>query len=109
MGNVLFTEYESVTSRTEILERCILNEQEITTLLNAFLAVCEWVNIYYLWRPNLKDEQDNHLIELAGAKRACGIAGNANYIVTNNLRDFQNTELSFPYLSIVKPDFLLRS
>lgn len=101
IGNVLFTEYESVRNRTEILERCILNEQEITTLLNAFLAVCEWINIYYLWRPNLRDEQDNHLIELA-------IAGNANYIVTNNLRDFQNTELSFPHLSIVKPDFLLR-
>jgi hypothetical protein len=25
----------------------------------AFLSVCEWVNIYYLWRPHLKDEADN--------------------------------------------------
>ena len=29
-----------------------------------------WVRVYYLWRPNLPDEADNHLVELA-------VAGNA--------------------------------
>ncbi|WP_368500055.1 PIN domain-containing protein, partial [Moraxella sp.] len=43
-------------------------------MLNALLSICEWVRIFYLWRPNLKDEGDNHLIELA-------VAGNANIIV----------------------------
>jgi predicted nucleic acid-binding protein len=66
------------------------------------MSVSEWVSIYYSWRPNLKDEADNHLIELA-------VAGNAHFIATNNIRDFQNSELLFPNLSILKPDDILRS
>lgn len=27
----------------------------------AFISVAEWIKIYYSWRPNLKDEGDNHL------------------------------------------------
>jgi len=43
---------------------------------------------------------DNFVIELA-------LAGNATHIITNNIRDFQNTELQFPGLKIVRPeDFL---
>ncbi|HBC42614.1 MAG TPA: putative toxin-antitoxin system toxin component, PIN family, partial [Pseudanabaena sp.] len=70
MGNTLFLEYESVVLREEIITQCTLTKQEILILLDAFMSVCQWIDIYYLWRPNLKDEADNHLIELA-------IAGNA--------------------------------
>jgi uncharacterized protein len=101
MGNALFNEYESVIGREEIKTRCAMSEEKTREIFAAFIAVCEWVSVYYLWRPNLKDESDNHLIELA-------IAGNARTIVTNNTRDFQNTELLFPELSIVKPEDLLR-
>lgn len=101
MGNALFFEYEAVTGRKEVLGQCRLNQTEIFSLLEALMSVCEWINIYYLWRPNLKDEGDNHLIELA-------IAGNADYIATNNVKDFQGTELIFPHLSILKPEHLLR-
>jgi putative PIN family toxin of toxin-antitoxin system len=102
MGNALFTEYESVIGREEIKARCPLTEEETQELLAAFIAVCEWVSIYYLWRPNLKDEADNHLIELA-------IAGSARMIVTNNTKDFQNAELLFPDLSILKPENLIQN
>jgi putative PIN family toxin of toxin-antitoxin system len=101
MGNALFNEYESVIGREEIKTRCPMSEEQTREIFAAFIAVCEWVSVYYLWRPNLKDESDNHLIELA-------IAGNARTIVTNNTRDFQNTELLFPELSIVKPENFLR-
>jgi uncharacterized protein len=102
MGLNLFCEYESVISRKSILAQCPLSRAEILKLLQAFLSVCEWVNIYYLWRPNLRDEADNHLIELA-------IAGNARFLVTNNLKDFQNTQLVFPNLVTTSPQDLLRS
>jgi putative PIN family toxin of toxin-antitoxin system len=102
MGNVLFCEYESVISRAAILSKCPLTSSEITALLDAFLSVSEWVNIYYSWRPNLRDEGDNHLIELA-------IAGNAKILVTNNIKDFQGTDLLFPNLTILKPEQLIRS
>ncbi|MFN5612851.1 MAG: putative toxin-antitoxin system toxin component, PIN family, partial [Pseudanabaena sp.] len=65
MGNTLFLEYESVVLREEIITQCTLTKQEILILLDAFMSVCQWIDIYYLWRPNLRDEADNHLIELA--------------------------------------------
>lgn len=102
MGNALFTEYESVVQRPHVIDRCPLSPTEILVLLQAFISTCQWVETYYLWRPNLKDEADNHLIEIA-------IAGNAQTIVTHNLKDFRNMELLFPHLSIVKPQQLIGS
>jgi putative PIN family toxin of toxin-antitoxin system len=102
MGTALFSEYESVMGREEILARCSLEESEIASLLAAFMSVAEWTKIYYSWRPNLIDEGDNHLIELA-------VAGNAGIIATNNLKDFRSPELAFPNISILKPEQIIRS
>ncbi len=102
MGNALFCEYESLIARSNIIEKCSLTSSEIRTLLASFMSVSQWVSIYYLWRPNLKDEADNHLIELV-------LAGNAQYLVTNNIKDFRNTQLLFPKISIIKPEQLIRS
>lgn len=102
MGNALLLEYESVMQRKEIISQCSLTNTEIYTLLVSFINVSQWISIYYLWRPNLKDEADNHLIELA-------VAGNAQIIVTKNVKDFQNAELVFPNLSILRPEEIIRS
>ncbi len=102
MGNALFSEYESVIQREEIIAKCSLTSEEISILLASFISVSQWISIYYLWRPNLKDEADNHLIELA-------IAGNAQIIATNNIKDFQNAELLFPHLLIARPEEIIRS
>lgn len=66
------------------------------------MAVCQWVHVYYLWRPNLPDEGDNHIVELA-------IAGYAQTIVTNNTRDFKKPELLFPRINIIKPNEFLEA
>jgi len=102
MGNALLLEYESVMQRKEIISQCSLTNTEIYTLLVSFINVSQWISIYYLWRPNLKDEANNHLIELA-------VAGNAQIIVTKNVKDFQNAELVFPNLSILRPEEIIRS
>lgn len=101
ISNALFQEYEDVSSRRQVLDVCPLSGDEIKELLHTFYGICQWVPIYYLWRPNIKDEGDNFLIELA-------LAGNASKIVTNNLKDLKNAELSFPSLQILTPEQLLR-
>ena len=101
INNTLFLEYEEVTNRSHILEQCPLTSTELRELLNAYYSVCDWVPIYYLWRPNLLDESDNFLIELA-------IAGNAYCVVTNNIRDLTRSEMMFPDLQILTPEQLLR-
>ena len=102
MGNTLFLEYESVVFREEIRTKCILTETEILILLESLMHVSLWIDVYYLWRPNLRDESDNHLIELA-------IAGNAQIIATKNVKDFLNSDFIFPNLSILKPEQIIKS
>jgi putative PIN family toxin of toxin-antitoxin system len=101
MGAALFAEYESLMGRESILEKCRLTPEEREALLNAFLSVCRWTTIYYSWRPNLRDESDNHLIELA-------VAGGAAAIITKNARDFASAELHFPGLRILLPEAVLQ-
>lgn len=102
LGVALFHEYEDLFERPEPLGRSPLTPLERQDLFEAFLSVCEWVRVYYLWRPNLPDEADNHLIELA-------IAGGADVIITNNIRDVGLGELNFPGLGIVTPEQFLQT
>ena len=101
ISNALFQEYEDVSKREQVLDICPLTQKEILELLHSFYSVCHWVPIYYLWRPNIIDEGDNFLIELA-------LAGNATHIITNNIRDLQNAELKFPNLKISTPETILQ-
>ena len=101
ISNSLFQEYEDVSSRKQVREICPLRAEEIRDLLSAYYSVCTWVPIYYLWRPNLKDDSDNFLIELA-------LAGNSRTIVTNNVKDLRAAELKFDELRVLKPQQLLR-
>lgn len=77
-----------------------LSRAERETVLDVFLSGCRWVHVYFAWRPNLRDEGDNHLIELA-------LAGGADAVVTMNKRDLTSGELRFPHLAIVSPQELL--
>jgi putative PIN family toxin of toxin-antitoxin system len=93
IGLALFAEMEDVLSRSVLFRSSPLDQQERQDLFAAFLGVTTWAPIYYSWRPNLRDEADNHVVELA-------IAGNATYIITQNSRDFASMELQFPDLKI---------
>ena len=101
MGAALLAEFESVLAREALFLQSRLSAAERSDLLDAFLALCDWTKIYYLWRPNLTDEADNHLIELA-------VAGDADVIVTRNLRDLQNTQLRFAALRVLSPEVFLK-
>jgi putative PIN family toxin of toxin-antitoxin system len=102
IGEALFLEYESVMSRSHLYVKSPLSSEERKELFAAFLSVCEWVSVYYLWRPNLRDEGDNHVLELA-------VAGGAEFIVTNNLKDFTKSELRFPEIGILTPKEFLNA
>ena len=70
-------------------------------MLDIFLSCCRWTPIYFGWRPNLPDDGDNHLIELA-------VAGHASHIVSRNLRDLQRAEFKFPALHILTPEQFMK-
>ena len=91
-----FSEYEDLLGRSELFRNSVLSARQRKQLFEAFLSVCECVQIYYGWRPNLRDEADNHLLELA-------IAGGASSIATHNVADFGGADLQFPQVRILSP------
>jgi predicted nucleic acid-binding protein len=100
MGQALLIEYESVLARAEPFAASPIGEAERNALWTALVSRCRWVRVYYLWRPNLPDEADNHVLELA-------VAGGAEAIVTHNTRDFARAELHFPGLRLLSPGELI--
>ena len=101
MSLALFAEYRDVMGREPLFAASPLTSGERQELFHAFVAVCRLTEIYYLWRPNLRDEADNHVLELA-------VAAGAQAIVTYNRADFLNAELHFPELRITTPADLLK-
>jgi putative PIN family toxin of toxin-antitoxin system len=100
-SNSLFAEYEALLGRTGLWTKCVLSQTEREALLDALIVSSDWIAIYYLWRPNLNDEADNHVLELA-------VAGAASYIITGNMRDFVHAELLFPTVKILTPGSFLK-
>jgi uncharacterized protein len=101
IGQALFLEYEDVLGRSHLYHSSPLSKKEREEFFAAFLSVCEWVQVYFSWRPNLSDEGDNHIVELA-------VAGGAEMIVTHNVRDFRRAQLRFPGLRAVTPQESLK-
>ena len=56
-------------------------------MFDAFLRICHWTKIYYLWRSNLVDENDNYLVELA-------VAGNAEISVNKLIEELATIALT---------------
>jgi putative PIN family toxin of toxin-antitoxin system len=100
LGPALLAEYEDVIGRAELFASSPLTARERNEVLDGFLRCCRWVEVFYAWRPNLPDEADNHLIELA-------VAAQADAIVTRNLRDVSRGELKFPALRVLTPEHCL--
>lgn len=102
IGAALFAEYEDVMAREALWEDSLLSSSHRNEVFEGFLSVCRWVEVFFVWRPNLPDEADNHLVELA-------VAGNAVAVVTRNTRDLARGELRFPALRILTPEQCLEA
>lgn len=96
VGAALYREYEEVFGRQDLWRDSTLTPAQRETVLDGFLSVSRWVEVFFAWRPNLPDEADNHLVELA-------LAGGAVAIVTRNVRDLAGGELKFPNLRVLTP------
>ncbi len=81
----LALQYEAVLMRPEQLAASGASEQQIGRLLDALCAVCRQVEISFLWRPILRDADDEMVLEAA-------INGGANRLLTFNERDFAGAD-----------------
>ncbi len=79
----LVLEYEDAAKK--LLEDIPLTEQDVDDILDYLCAVAQRHQIFYLWRPFLKDAKDDMVLELA-------VTADCDFIVTYNERDFQGAE-----------------
>jgi putative PIN family toxin of toxin-antitoxin system len=96
----LFLEYEAVLKRPE--QRLVhgLDLETIDRALSAIADLGEAVEIAFQWRPLLRDANDEMVLEAA-------INGNADALVTHNVKDFLEAASKFG-LRVMKPGEVLK-
>jgi putative PIN family toxin of toxin-antitoxin system len=88
----LFLEYEAVLTRPNQLSAAGLSSSEIGNFLNVLAGFVQTVEIRFLWRPQLRDPNDDMVLELAvNAQRL----GSPVAILTFNHKDFLPQTLTF--------------
>ena len=92
----VFIEYQEVLTREKSFKDFGLGITDIEKFLRFIAYVGKTFEIYYLFRPNLEDESDKKFLELA-------LTSQSDYLVTSNIKDFQNSDLNFDQSKIITP------
>jgi putative PIN family toxin of toxin-antitoxin system len=95
----LFPEYEAVLQRQEHRQVLGFSEADVTGFLDNFAALVQPVKPHFLWRPQLRDPDDEMVLEAA-------VCGGAEYLVTFNGRDFLQAAGKFT-LEVIAPRLFL--
>jgi len=98
--SALFLEYESVLCRPEHRLVHRYSEKDIMAFLGGLAAVLEPIQVHYQWRPQLRDPNDEMVLEAA-------INGRADAIATFNQKDFLPAAIQFG-VRIMSPQELLK-
>ena len=96
----LFLEYEAVLLRPKHLLAAQLSERDVMNFLDVFAGLVATTEIFYLWRPQLKDADDDMVLEAA-------VNGHADIIVTFNTADFLPVANQFN-LKLMLPSIFLK-
>lgn len=80
----LIVEYEDAAKR--ILQKTTLTHIDLNIIIDFICNVSHCQEIYFLWRPFLRDSKDDMILELA-------IAARCHVIVTYNMKDFAGVEM----------------
>ena len=75
-----------------------LDPEEIDSILDYFLSKSSIREIFYLWRPYLKDPKDDLVLEVA-------VESKSKYIVTFNKRDFKGCD-KFGIQAVTPQEFM---
>lgn len=94
----LVLEYEDVLLRQR--DELGLSADDVGDLIDSLCALAvRHEHIYFHWRPILRDERDEHILELA-------VKGQCSAIMTYNIRDFSGVERFG--IRVINPQTFLR-
>jgi predicted nucleic acid-binding protein len=92
----LVLEYEAVGKRQA--RELGLTQADIEAVVDFLCSIAHHREIFFLWRPFLRDPKDDMVLEVA-------VEAQCRYIVTFNLRDFAGCD-QFGITAITPRDFL---
>jgi putative PIN family toxin of toxin-antitoxin system len=95
----IFLEYEEVLQREDQRLAHGRTRDQIDLFLRVLSRVIVPVDIYFHWRPQLTDADDEMVLDAA-------IAGNAAVIVTHNVKDFLPAATAFGVRPLTPGQFL---
>jgi putative PIN family toxin of toxin-antitoxin system len=84
----LALEYEAVCRRPAHRMEAGLSDRQVEIFLDAVIAMGEPVPTHFLWRPQLRDPNDEMVLEAA-------VNGGADAVVTFNARDYGTAASQF--------------
>ena len=94
----LYLEYQDVLTRPEHMSGKS-SKDDIINFLRYICSIAYKQQIYYLWRPWVKDPNDDMVLEAA-------VASQSKYIITHNLHDFKGINAYFGIKAITQGKFL---
>jgi len=96
ISNTLVLEYTDVLTRTKNMKHYShLNKDEIESFIDDICTISYHQKIYFMWRPFLKDSNDDMILEVA-------VNSGAKAIVTFNPKDFKGVKGKFN-IDIISP------
>jgi putative PIN family toxin of toxin-antitoxin system len=99
VSTALFLEYEDVLKRADVRLATGMSEEDVDGFLSALASAAEAVDVNFLWRPQLSDPKDELVLEAA-------VNGEADALVTHNLRDFEPATRLFGLRVLLPRDVL---
>jgi putative PIN family toxin of toxin-antitoxin system len=100
MSVAMMLEYEAVATRKEHLDAGGLSVKDVLIVLDALASLAHRVEINFQWRPQLRDADDEMILEAA-------VNAGAEAIVTFNRQDFKVGKTAFG-IDILLPVELIR-
>ena len=97
----LCVEYEAICRRPEHRLAAEMSERQVDIFVTAVIAMAEPVAAHFLWRPQLRDPNDEMVLETA-------INGGADALVTFNRQDYGNVPSRFGVDVLLPKEAILR-
>ena len=80
----LYTECQAVLTRPEHVPAGATADEALG-FLRYLASVAHLQDVHFLWRPFLRDPDDDMVLE-------CAVASGSQFIVTHNMKDFRRTD-----------------
>jgi len=102
ISNTLVTEFDDVLTRDKNIEKFKnFSISEVKEFIDGICLISNHQRINFLWRPFLKDSNDDMVLEVAFNSKA-------DYIVTHNIKDFKGVEDNFNIEVMTPKEFLIK-